>query len=93
MTLILITMKLLNLKNPSEMREHGIVVYKKIVKLNIFNCGVPNVLVIFLFYYNMCVINVYRPSSNTSDVIHAILNYLSSFCGSREFLLQQGFNT
>ena len=79
--------------SPSLTRKHGVAVYvHNDLKFEIVDCYVDNVLVIYLCDYDLYVVNVYRPPSNSLQDNEILIDFLLCFCSGKEIILQGDFN-
>ena len=79
--------------SPDSVRKHGVVVYvNSKVKFNLIPCNLPNVVVIYLFDFEIYVVNMYRAPSYSSDLNESLMNFLIDFCNDKEVVLQGDLN-
>ena len=77
----------------SQTRKHGVCIYVKshISHISI-NTSCDNVCAIHLLTYNLYLIVVYRPPSNSCADNQVLLNFLRIFCPGKEVLILGDFN-
>ena len=84
---------LIRADSPSGIRKHGVALYIKVnIQFDFISVTIPNVIVIFLPYYKLYVITIYRPPSYTDIENALLLNFISVFCSDKEVVLQGDFN-
>lgn len=77
----------------SNSRKHGVCVFiKSHISHICINTCCDNVCAIHLLAYNLYIIVIYRPPSNSSEDNQALLNFLLDFCPGKEILLLGDFN-
>ena len=79
--------------SPSGTAKHGVCIYvHKDIKFVPVSCNIPNTLIIHLTQFDVFVILVYRPPSNSQEDNHNLISFIHSFCYSKEFVLLGDFN-
>ena len=67
--------------SPDSLRKHGVVAYvNSEVKFNSFPCSLPNVVVNYLFDFEIHVVDMYMAPSYSSDLNESLMNFLIDIC-------------
>ena len=78
---------------PGTVKKHGSALYIKFkYKFMQISCAINNVVVVYLIDFNIYIVNVYRPPSNSAEDNDALVNFLIEFCFDKEVILQGDFN-
>lgn len=73
--------------------KHGVCLYiKSTLKYVIINIHIPNIIVVHLPDFELYIINVYRPPSNTQAQNTQIIQFLNDFVVNKEVILMEDFN-
>ena len=79
--------------SPDLTRKHGVALYISMsFKFVRINCDIPNVLIVFLCVFEIYVIIVYRPPSNSLAENYALSNFIDGFCFEKEVMILGDFN-
>ena len=79
--------------SPSNRCKHGVSVYiKNVLKYEIINCDVDNVLIVCLTDLNLYIVTIYRPPSYNLIENMKLVQFIESFCFGKEVVVQGDFN-
>ena len=74
-------------------RKNGVTVYvNSDIKFEIVNSYVNNVVIIYLFKFDIYLITVYSPPSYSDFENNQLLNFICDFCQDKEVVIQGDFN-
>ena len=78
---------------PDNVRKHGVAFYIRIdITYQRIDSYIPNLIVVHLVLFNIYLINVYRPPSNSASDNENLIQFLNVFCTDKEVIIQGDFN-
>ena len=79
--------------SPGLIRKHGVAMYvNNDIKFKIVDSYVNNVVIIYLFKFDIYIVTVYRPPSYSEFENNQLLNFICNFCQDKEVIVQGDFN-